>query len=194
MIERICVFCGSSSGQRPEYQLAAESLGAQLAERGIGLVYGGGRVGLMGIVADAVLRAGGEVIGVIPRALWEREVGHERLTELHVVDSMHARKAMMAERADAFLTLPGGLGTMEELFEVWTWAMLGLHAKPIGLLNVAAYFDSLIAFLDYATTEGFIAPGPRASVLVDPSVESLLDRLTEFQPPRRPQWIASDQT
>jgi uncharacterized protein (TIGR00730 family) len=182
-MKRICVFCGSSAGVRPEYGAAARWLGATLARRGIGVVYGGASIGIMGAVADAVLAEGGEAIGVIPRSIVEREVAHSALTELHVVDTMHQRKAMMAELADAFLTLPGGLGTLEELFEVWTWGLLGIHDKPFGLLDVDGYFAPLIAFLDHATVQGFIREPHRAMVLVDENPELLLDRLARYRPP-----------
>jgi uncharacterized protein (TIGR00730 family) len=182
-MKRVCVFCGSSPGTRPEYGAVARWLGAVLARRGIGLVYGGAGVGIMGMVADAVLAEGGEVIGVIPRSLVEREVAHPALTEQHVVGSMHERKAMMAELADAFVALPGGLGTLEELFEVWTWGLLGLHAKPFGLLDVEGYYRPLVAFLDHGVVEGFIREPHRAMVLVDENPELLLDRLARYRPP-----------
>jgi len=147
-MSRLCVFCGSSPGHDPAHGASAAQLGRVLAERGIGLVYGGGRVGLMGILADAALAAGGEVIGVIPQALLDREIGHRGLTQLRVVDSMHARKALMGELAEGFIALPGGIGTLEELFEVWSWAQLGLHRKPCGLLDVNGFFAPLVDFLD----------------------------------------------
>jgi uncharacterized protein (TIGR00730 family) len=183
VMKRVCVFCGSSPGTRPEYGGAARWLGAALARRGIGLVYGGASIGVMGAVADAVLAGGGEAIGVIPRSIVEREVAHSALSELHVVDSMHQRKAMMAELADAFITLPGGLGTLEELFEVWTWGLLGIHDKPFGLLDVEGYFTPLIAFLDHAVVQGFIREPHRAMALVDSDPERLLDRLAAYRPP-----------
>jgi uncharacterized protein (TIGR00730 family) len=193
-VKRVCVFCGSSPGVRPEYAAMARWLGSALARRGIGLVYGGASIGIMGNVADAVLAEGGEVIGVIPRSLLDREVAHDGLTEQHVVDSMHQRKAMMAERADAFLALPGGLGTLEELFEVWTWGLLGLHAKPFGLLEVEHYFAPLISFLDHGVTEGFIREAHRAMVLVDTHPELLLDRLSSYRPPRSEPVIDRSET
>jgi uncharacterized protein (TIGR00730 family) len=174
---RLCVFCGSSFGASPLYADAARELGRRLVRRGIGLVYGGGDVGLMGVVADAVLAAGGPVWGVIPRALADREVAHRQLTSLEIVGSMHERKARMAELADAFLALPGGLGTLDEWFEVWTWAQLGIHAKPLGMLNVAGYFDPLLAFVDRTVDEGFVSPRHRGLVSVDGDPERLLDRL-----------------
>lgn len=174
----ICVFCGSASGRAPNYAAAARELGELLAERGIGLVYGGGNVGLMGELADAVLDAGGRAIGVIPQQLVDREIAHGGLTELHVVENLHQRKALMAELADAFLTLPGGVGTMEELFEVWSWGRLGLHSKPCGLLNVDGYFDSLRTLTDQMVTEGFLEPEYRKMLLIEEHPSVLLDRLT----------------
>ncbi|MDQ3855471.1 MAG: TIGR00730 family Rossman fold protein [Chloroflexota bacterium] len=174
----ICVFCGSASGRAPTYAAAARELGELLAKRGIGLVYGGGNVGLMGELADAVLDAGGRAIGVIPQQLVDREIAHGGLTELHVVENLHQRKALMAELADAFLTLPGGVGTMEELFEVWSWGRLGLHSKPCGLLNVDGYFDSLRTLTDQMVTEGFLEPEYRKMLLIEEQPSVLLDRLT----------------
>lgn len=188
-MRRICVFTGSSPGARVEYALAAQQFGRELVTRGYALVYGGGRVGLMGAVADAVLDAGGEVIGVIPKVLLEKEVAHGRLTELRVVASMHERKAMMADLADAFVALPGGLGTLEELCEILTWAQLGLHAKPCGLLNVADYFDGLLAFLDHAVSERFIKPEHRAVLITATAAGDLLDRLASFRPQPVEKWI-----
>lgn len=188
-MRRICVFTGSSPGARVEYALAAQQFGRELVTRGYELVYGGGRVGLMGAVADAVLDAGGEVIGVIPKVLLEKEVAHGRLTELRVVASMHERKAMMAELADAFVALPGGLGTLEELCEILTWAQLGLHTKPCGLLNVANYFDGLLAFLDHAVSERFIKPEHRAVLITATAAGDLLDRLASFRPQPVEKWI-----
>jgi uncharacterized protein (TIGR00730 family) len=155
-MKNICIYCGSATGTRPEYAEAARRVGRILADRGVGLVYGGGRVGLMGIVADAVLEGGGRVIGVIPDPLATAEVAHDGLTELHVVADMHQRKAMMADRADGFLTMPGGIGTFEEFFETLTWAALKLHQKPMGILNVAGYFDPMLALLDHAVNEGLL--------------------------------------
>lgn len=188
-MKRICVFCGSSAGARPAYRAAAAALGRTLAARGIALVYGGGSVGLMGAVADAALEAGGEVIGVIPRALQLRELAHARLTTLHVVSSMHERKAKMAELADAFVALPGGMGTLEELAEILTWAQLGLHARPCGLFDVAGYYAPLIAFFDQAAAEGFLRAEHRQLLLVGTSPEDLLDRFARWQPPRLEKWI-----
>jgi hypothetical protein len=188
-MERICVFCGSSSGRSPEYVEAARATGSALAARGIGLVYGGGSVGLMGEVANAALAAGGEVVGVIPRALELRELAHGGLTKLHVVGSMHERKAKMAELADAFIALPGGLGTLEELFEILTWAQLGLHARPCGLLDVAGYYEPLVAFFDRAVSEGFVRPEHRRLFVVERAPEPLVERFTAWQPPHVERWI-----
>jgi uncharacterized protein (TIGR00730 family) len=177
MIRSICVFCGSSSGVKGTYEAAARAFADHAARRGIRLVYGGASVGLMGATADAALGAGGEIVGVIPRALVDREIAHSGLSELHVVETMHERKAMMAELSDAFVALPGGLGTLEELFEVWTWGMLGLHAKPYGILNVDGYYSPLIDFLDHARDEGFIRPAQRAMLVVEDDAARLLDAL-----------------
>ena len=189
-MSRLCVFCGSSPGHDPAYSASAAQLGRFLAERGIGLVYGGGRVGLMGVLADAALGAGGEVIGVIPQALLDREIGHRELTQLRVVDSMHARKALMGELADGFIALPGGIGTLEELFEVWTWAQLGLHRKPCGLLNVDGFFTPLVDFLDRLVKTGFIHPKYRAMLAVAATSEELLARFAVYEPPAD-KWEAS---
>jgi len=172
------------------YAASAAQVGRMLAERGIGLVYGGGRVGLMGALADAALAAGGEVIGVIPQALLERELGHRGLTELRVVDSMHARKALMGELASGFIALPGGVGTLEELFEVWSWATLGLHRKPCGLLDVGGFFAPLVEFLDRQVGEGFIHPAYRAILMVASTPEALLDAFAGYEPPAQ-KWTAS---
>ena len=188
----VCVFCGSSPGTRPAYAEAARALGHVLADRRLGLVYGGGNVGLMGVVADAVLAAGGEVIGVIPHALMAREIGHTGVTTMHVVDSMHERKALMADQADAFIALPGGVGTFEELFEAITWTQLGLHAKPCGLLNVEGFYDDLLRFLDHAWAEGFIKPETRAIVKASADVAELLDLLDGAEMPPVPRWITRD--
>ncbi|HEX7183685.1 MAG TPA: TIGR00730 family Rossman fold protein [Thermoanaerobaculia bacterium] len=188
-MRRICVFCGSSPGASPAYAEAAQAMGAALAARGLGLVYGGGNVGLMGVVADAAMAGGGEVIGVIPRALEAREVAHAGITDLRVVGSMHERKALMAELADGFIALPGGIGTLEEWFEIWTWAQLGIHSKPFGLLNAAGYFDSLLTFLDRTVEERFVRTEYRAMVLVGDRPEPLLDRMAAYEPPVIPKWI-----
>ncbi len=189
MIRRICVFCGSSSGHRPVYRDAARVLGGLLVQRNIGLVYGGGRVGLMGELADAVLERGGEAIGVIPRALMEKEIGHLGLTELRVVDSMHERKALMAELADAFVALPGGYGTLDEFCEVLTWGQLGLHQKPCGLLNVDGYFNDLLALFKHALGEGFLHPIHSTLVLAETDPERLLDRILSSHVPRLDKWL-----
>lgn len=176
-MQSVCVFCGSSSGSTPGYRELAYDFGGLLAARGIRLVYGGGRVGLMGAVADAVLAGGGQAIGVIPQLLLDREVGHTGLTQLHVVTNMSERKQVMADFADAFVTLPGGIGTMDELFEAWTWTQLGLQRKPSGLLNAGGYYDALLAFLDRATKDGFMHASTRSALIVDTDMTMLLDRL-----------------
>ncbi|QAZ41006.1 TIGR00730 family Rossman fold protein [Methylibium sp. Pch-M] len=173
----LCVYCGSRPGDDPAHAHAARAVGREIAQRGWQLVYGGGNVGLMGIVADAALAGGAPVIGVIPRSLMEREVGHPGLSELHVVETMHQRKQGMAERADAFLALPGGIGTFEELFEVWTWRQLGYHDQPIGLLNVGGYYDALVAFMQQTVDAGFVSDGTRAMLEIGDEPSALLDRL-----------------
>ena len=188
-LQRLGVYCGSNAGHRPDYAEAAHTLGQLLAEEGIGLIYGGGRVGLMGIIADAVLEAGGEAIGVIPYSLAQREVAHEGLTELRLVDSMHERKALMAELAEAFVAMPGGLGTLEELAEALTWSQLGIHQKPCGLLNVAGYYDGLIAYLDHAEDEGFVRSQHRELLLVDDQPHALVEKLRAFEPLETTRWI-----
>lgn len=193
-MQRVCVFCGSSTGTRPVYADAAREMGRLLAGRGIGLVYGGGNVGLMGILADAVLAAGGEVIGVIPQALADREVAHTGITTLHVVDSMHTRKAMMAELSDAFVAMPGGVGTFEEFFEAVTWTQLGLHRKPCALLNVDEFYAPLVTSIDRAVSDGFIKPLHRASIVVDSDPVRLLDTLSTIELPDVPKWIRPDET
>lgn len=193
-MKRLCVFCGSSVGNNPAYVEAATTLGTLLANRGVGLVYGGGNVGLMGVIADAALAAGGEVIGVIPRALADREVAHHGVTDLRVVDSMHTRKAMMADLSDAFLAMPGGVGTFEEFFEAITWTQLGLHRKACGLLNVAGFYTPLAVFIDQAVTDGFIKPVHRAAIVVDDDPARLLDTLTTIEIPDVPKWIRRDET
>ncbi|MDW8283586.1 MAG: TIGR00730 family Rossman fold protein [Myxococcales bacterium] len=188
-MRRVCVFCGAGNGHRPDYRRAAESTGRLLASCGLGLVYGGGSVGLMGALADAALAAGGEVIGVIPEALATREGVHRGLSELHVVQTMHERKALMAHLADAFVALPGGFGTLDELFEVLTWAQLGLHRKPIGLLNVAGYFAPLCRMIEQATTEGLLQPEHAGLLLVEEEAEVLLERLRGARTTDLPRWI-----
>ena len=180
---RICVFCGSSPGRLPAYTESAATLGRLLAERGIGLVYGGATVGTMGVIANAALAAGGDVYGVIPQQLVEREIAHRGLTELYEVADMHQRKAKMAELADAFIALPGGAGTMEELFEVWTWLQIGIHDKPIGLLDVESYYSRLEALLDHMVEEGFVKPQYRAALQVDADPVRLIDRLSSATTP-----------
>jgi hypothetical protein len=193
-MRRVCVFCGSSEGARAEYADAARRMGAALARRRIGLVYGGGRVGLMGAVANAVLGAGGEVVGVIPHGLVVREAAHEDVTELHVVDSMHERKSLMASLADAFVSLPGGMGTIEETCEMLTWAQLGIHRKPCAVLNVEGYFDPMLAFLDHAVAEAFLRPEHRALLVEARNPDRLLDLLESYEPPRLEAWITRDET
>jgi uncharacterized protein (TIGR00730 family) len=182
-MRRVCVYAGSNPGSHPDYAGAARALATTLAERDIGLVYGGGRVGLMGVLADTILEAGGEAIGVMPRALIDREIGHRGLTELKIVDSMHERKALMAELSDAFVAVPGGIGTLEELIEVYTWSQLGIHHKACGVLNVRGYYDHLAAFLDHAVTQGFLRPQHRAVLSVASEPADLLDRLAAYEPP-----------
>jgi uncharacterized protein (TIGR00730 family) len=186
---RICVFCGSSSGRREEYRAAAELTGRTLAQRGIGLVYGGGRVGLMGAMADAALAAGGQVIGVIPDVLMAKEVGHHGLTEMHVVRNLHERKAMMADLSDAFLALPGGFGTFEEFCEVITWSQLSLHKKPCGMLNVAGYWNPLAEMFDHSVAEGFLKSQNRGIVLMDEDIDALLHAMSVWVPNEEEKWI-----
>ncbi len=194
VIQRICVFCGSNSGSDEVYRDAARNLGRIFAREGIALVYGGGSVGLMGELADAVLGSGGEVIGVIPHALWAREVGHHGLTDLRIVDTMHERKAMMADLADAFIALPGGLGTLEEIFEIWTWAQLGLHAKPLGFLDVNGFYAPLMQFLDRAARDRFLKQEHRAIAIVESDPTVMLQRFDAWQPPRVEKWITREET
>ena len=193
-LRSLCVFCGSSSGTDARHREHAVTLGQRLAARGIGLVYGGARVGLMGALADAVLTAGGRVIGVIPEGLVEREIAHPGLSELIVTSNMHARKAAMAARADAFLALPGGLGTLEELFEVWTWAELGLHTKPCALLDQTGYYEALLAFLNQVVAEGFMKPAQLAHLIVDSDPDGLLDTLSQASSTNQDDGILLDQT
>ena len=190
----LCVFCGSSTGTRADYLKAARALGDAAARRGIEIVYGGARVGLMGAVADAALAAGGRVTGVIPRALVDREVAHEGLTHLHVVASMHERKATMATLADAFVALPGGIGTLEELFEVWTWAHLGVHAKPCAVLDVAGFWRPLLDALDQMTAQGFIRPDVRALLVESTSPDDLFTRLATVRPTLGERWLGLGET
>jgi uncharacterized protein (TIGR00730 family) len=188
-MKRICVYCGSREGDRPAYREAAETLGRLIATSGIGIVYGGASVGLMGTVADAAIDAGGEVIGIIPEALLARELGHQRLTELRVVASMHVRKAMMEQLSDGFIALPGGLGTFEELFEILTWSQLGFHDKPIGVLNVDGYYDGLLDFLDHAVAAGFVPRAQRHVLLDADEPNRLLAAMQEYRAPHRSRWI-----
>ncbi|KAA9158876.1 TIGR00730 family Rossman fold protein [Amycolatopsis acidicola] len=187
-MRRICVFCGSSAGNDPVYAEQAAVLGKLLAGRGLGLVYGGASIGVMGAVAEAALAAGGEVIGVIPKHLMRAEIAHAGLTELVVTEDMHERKAKMAELSDGFLALPGGAGTLEELAEVWTWAQLGLHAKPIGLVDVAGYYQPLRRFADHMVSEGFLRPQHRDLVLTDSDPAALLDAFADWEPPNVQKW------
>ena len=186
---RLCVFCGSNAGQDPVYLQTARALGETLAANGIGLVYGGASVGLMGAVADAVLAKGGEVTGVMPQALVDKEIAHKGLSDLRVVGSMHERKALMAELADGFIALPGGLGTFEELFEVWTWAQLGYHRKPCALLNAGGFYDKLISFLDDVTERGFVKPPHRAMLVVESEPAALIEAIRAYEPPKVIKWI-----
>lgn len=188
-IRRLAIFCGSNPGARPDYMEAARSFGKLLAERGIGIVYGGSNVGLMAALADAMADERGDIIGVIPRVLVEREVANTTLADLRIVGSMHERKAMMAELADGFVALPGGIGTLEEFFETWTWGQLGMHTKPCGLLNVAGYFDPLLEFLDRAVGEKFVRDVHRAMVVVESDPSELLARFESYEPPRVVKWI-----
>jgi uncharacterized protein (TIGR00730 family) len=189
VVKRLCVFCGANSGKGDRYRKAATTLGSALAEADIGLVYGGAAIGLMGTVADAVRAAGGEVIGVIPQTLVAREVAHTGLDDLRVVGSMHERKALMAELADGFIALPGGIGTLEELFEVWTWAHLGLHRKPCALLDVDGFYAGLSGFLDHVDREGFLREGVRDMLLIDDDARRLIRRLGDYRAPATPQVL-----
>jgi uncharacterized protein (TIGR00730 family) len=191
---RLCVFCGSSTGLDPAFASAARALATELASRQLDVVYGGGNVGLMGIVADAALAAGGRVIGVIPHALVTRELAHQHLTELHVVDSMHERKALMSRLADGFIALPGGFGTLEEFCEAVTWTQLGVHAKPCGLLNVSGFYDGLLSFLEHALQQEFLRPTHREIVVSDTDPAALIDRLIAWQRPLIAKWIERTET
>jgi len=182
-MRRICVFCGSSFGARPAYAEAARALGRLLVDRELELVYGGGNVGLMGVIADEVLAAGGRAIGVIPDSMVSREVAHTGLTELHVVSSMHARKALMAELSDGFIAMPGGIGTLDELFEIWTWSQIGIHAKPLGFLDVEGYYAHLQVFLDHVAAEGFMRARHRAMVALEADPAALLTAMGGFEAP-----------
>jgi len=187
-MKRICVFCGSNAGARSEYAEAARALATVLAERKLGIVYGGGNIGLMGVLADAALARGGEVIGVIPQKLVDKEVAHHGVTELRIVETMHERKALMNDLSDAFIALPGGFGTLDEFFEVLTWSQLGFHGKPCALLNVAGYYDGMLAMLDHAVTERFLRPAHRELVIADTDPLRLLQRLSAFVPAPKGKW------
>ncbi len=193
-IESLCVYCGSSPGRREAYTQAARALAESLVERNIKLVYGGAGIGIMGAVADHVLRLGGQAVGVIPKALAHKEVAHDRLTELHITASMHERKMLMAELADGFVALPGGIGTLEELFEIWTWAQLGFHGKPCGVLNVEGYYDALVEFMDHVLAEQFVKPHQRAMLIVESDPDALLERYRAYLPPPVPHWVGKDET
>jgi uncharacterized protein (TIGR00730 family) len=193
-MKRLCVFCGSNSGARPEYAEAARAVAAAMAGSDLTLVYGGGAVGLMGVLADEMLRLRGRVTGVIPRSLWDREVGHGSLTQLHVVETMHERKARMAELSDGFIALPGGIGTLEEIFEIWTWAQLGVHRKPVGFLDVGGYYAPLMDFLDCAVEAQFLRPETRGIAIVDSDPARLIERFRQYVPPDVPQWLRRSET
>jgi len=193
-MKSVCVFCGSSFGNRPAFEEAAKATGKAIAAAEMRLVYGGAKVGLMGTVADAAIAAGGEVIGVLPKALEEKELAHQELNELYIVDSMHERKALMADLADGFIALPGGAGTLEEIFEVWTWGQLGFHRKPCGFLNIEGFYDGLLTFLDHQTSEGFMKPVMRSMVMNAGSPEALLDLFGSYEPPETAKWISRTQT
>jgi uncharacterized protein (TIGR00730 family) len=193
-MKRVCVYCGSSKGARPSYVEAARELGAALVRRGFGLVYGGSNVGLMGAIADTVLAGGGEVTGIIPEPLVAKEVAHRGLSDLRVVGSMHERKALMAELADAFVALPGGFGTLEEFCEMLTWIQLGLHRKPCGLLNVEGYYDGLLSFFNHTVAEGFVRPEHRSVVLTDSGADALLEKVSKYEVPPLRKWIDRDET
>ncbi|MEB0140042.1 MULTISPECIES: TIGR00730 family Rossman fold protein [unclassified Undibacterium] len=188
-MKSICVYCGSAAGVSPAYAAAARELAATLVAQDLHLIYGGGNVGLMGIVADEVMRLGGRVTGVIPQALMDKEVGHTGLTQLHVVNNMHERKALMAQLSDAFIALPGGIGTLEELFEVFTWAQLGFHNKPLGLLNVAGFYDGLLTFLSHAQTQGFLLSTHLDLLFAETEAAALLEKFSTYQAPTRHKWV-----
>jgi len=192
-MKSVCVFLGSNPGNKPEYLAAAKATGAELARRGLITVYGGSNVGLMGALADAALEAGGQVVGIIPESLRKKEIDHNGLTELHVVGSMHERKALMAKRSDAFIALPGGMGTLEELCEILTWAQLGFHKKPCGLLDVGGYYASLGAFFDNAVAQGFVQPAHRSMLLTGATPGALLDQFASYVAPVVNKWIARPQ-
>lgn len=193
-MKNICVYCGSSPGRLEAYADGARALARALVARDLGLVYGGASIGLMGLIADTVLQLGGRAVGVIPKALARKEVAHKHLTELHVTQSMHERKTLMAELSDGFIAMPGGIGTFEEIFEIWTWAQLGIHAKPVGLLNVDRYYDALTTFLDHATQEQFLKPQHRLVLIVEQAPDALLDRFASYQAPKTQKWLDTDES
>ena len=190
-MKKICVYCASSTGNDPAFGAAAQRLAEALVNHDLGLVYGGASVGIMGVLANAVMQKGGEVTGIIPQALLRREIGNHHLTELQIVDSMHERKAAMADQADAFIALPGGMGTLEELFEILTWAQLGFHHKPVGLLNVNGYYDHLVAFLAHSVDKGLLKPEHRELLLVDDNADALLERFVDWKSPPLEAWLAA---
>ena len=194
MLQTVCVFCAAGAGRDPSHVAQAHAMGRYLAESGRRVVYGGGRTGLMGALAEGALSAGGDVIGIMPKHLVDHEVAHTGLTELHVVASMHERKSMLAELSDGFLAMPGGLGTLEELFEIWTWGQLGLHRKPYGILNVNGYFTPLLRFLDHAVTEQFIRPEYRALLVVESEPAALIASMEAMEPPPLPRWVQRETT
>ena len=193
-MKSVCVFCGANPGNDPVYAAGARAMGVEIARRGLVLVYGGGAVGLMGVVANAALEAGGEVHGVIPRALREKEIGHNDLTRLEIVDTMHIRKARMAELSEGFVAMPGGIGTFEELFEIWTWGQLGIHDKPLGLLNIAGFYDPLATFLDGTVEAGFLKQAHRAMAMTDTEPATLLDRMEAYVPTPTYKWVEKEET
>jgi len=193
-MKRVCVFCGSSPGALPIYQQAASTVGRLLVEKGYGVVYGGGNVGLMGALAEGVLSAGGEITGIIPRSLFEKEIGYSDLKDLRIVGSMHERKALMGDLSDAFMALPGGFGTFEEFFEVVTWSQLGVHRKACGLLNINGFYDSLLAMCDHATAQGFIRQVDRELIVDDQDPKVLIQRIASFTVPESTKWLSSKQT
>jgi uncharacterized protein (TIGR00730 family) len=193
-MKRICIFCGSNHGVRPAYAAAAAALARHLVKLGMGIVYGGGNVGLMGVVADAELAGGGEVIGVIPQSLFAKEVGHAGVTDLRIVGSMHERKALMADLADGFIAMPGGWGTFDEFCEILTWAQLGLHRKPCGILNVEGYYDALLAMFDHAVAEGFLKPAYRPMVITSTDPEELVAMMQSYRGPELDKWIDRTET
>lgn len=193
-MKSVCVFCGSSPGNDPVHAEGARAMGAEIARRGLTLVYGGGAVGLMGMVADAALAAGGEVHGVIPRALREKEIGHNGLTRLEVVETMHIRKARMAELSDGFIAMSGGIGTFEEIFEIWTWGQLGIHGKPLGFFNIAGFYDPLAAFLDNTASAGFLRQAHRDMAMTESEPATLLDKMAAYKPLAQIKWVEKEET